>query len=385
MSYNISEVQLDSPVADVKDIADFRAFPLLLETTLIGVFTVQTASFVQQRCSRLIKEARKPPYLRSKPKPHANLLLGLAIGLYFLAVAYWAIDIALLRQELYVLLPNQVSDAPDPRVYNALADLRGAEKYAQAIIQVVIWSISDCITLWRAYVILERPRWLGLTILLLLFLEFADYVVYLTLYLFALTHPPRFIAVLWQNSGGLIGTAPFVAASSLTATVQVFATSLIAYKAWSILQSRRGVLHGPGRNFRTLSVFIESGVAYTVLWIWYAVGANNMITSKTTAAWTDFYVVPITAMYPTLVMMIVTVQDSVLADADNWPSRASSFRFAKPPCDAESGVSSVRKLQSTPPGLGAATSMKPTADKKNMDEKGFDTVCRVDTAHLRLD
>lgn len=37
MSYNISEVQLDSPVADVKDIASYRAFPLLLETALIGV------------------------------------------------------------------------------------------------------------------------------------------------------------------------------------------------------------------------------------------------------------------------------------------------------------------------------------------------------------
>lgn len=60
----------------------------------------------------------------------------------------------------------------------------------------------------------------------------ADYVIYLTLYLYAFPHPPHFIAVEWQKSGGLIGTAPFVATSSVTAAVQVFATSLIAFKAW---------------------------------------------------------------------------------------------------------------------------------------------------------
>lgn len=219
--------------------------------------------------SRLIKDSRLPAYVKSKQKPHANLLLGLAICLYLLAVACWAIDVALLRQELYVLLPNQVSPDPDPHVYEVLAKLRGAEKYAQAVLQVVIvsslpwqmrsllmyeqWSISDCITLWRAYAILERPRWLRITILFVLFFEFgvssvnnshriaqccadgtpkAGYVVYLTLYLYALSYPPRFIAILWRKSEGLIGTAPFAATSSVTATVQFFATSLIAFKAW---------------------------------------------------------------------------------------------------------------------------------------------------------
>ena len=115
------------------------------------------------------------------------------------------------------------------------------------------WAISDCITLWRAYVILERPRWLKYIIASVLSLEFgelrlpsmncdecvrahtvsytANYVVYLTLYLYALARPPHFITVLWQTSGGLIGTAPFVSTSAVTATIQIFATSLIAYRA----------------------------------------------------------------------------------------------------------------------------------------------------------
>ena len=58
-------------------------------------------------------------------------------------------------------------------------------------------------------------------------------------------------------------------------------------------------------------------------------------------------------MYPTLVMMIVTMQDSVLAaDSDNLPSTASSFRFAKPSHDVGSGFS----RESSPPGLRGARS-----------------------------
>ena len=97
------------------------------------------------------------------------------------------------------------------------------------------------------------------------------------------------------------------------------------------------------------------------LQIWYTIGANDTITSNTTAGWTDFYVVPLTvstynclvlswptystpqAMYPTLVMMIVTVQDSVLAgNADNLPSSASSFHFAQNPCDTKFGLAIIK-------------------------------------------
>ena len=70
-------------------------------------------------------------------------------------------------------------------------------------------------------------------------------------------------------------------------------------------------------------------------------------------------------MYPTLVMMIVTMQDSVLAaDSDNLPSTASSFRFAKPSHDVESGFS----RESSPPGLRGARSTDTMGDEKSGDE-----------------
>ena len=88
--------------------------------------------------ARILKGSRLPAYLRARKRPHTSLLLGLTISLYFLAVACWSIDIALLRQDLLVLLPNQISDDPDPDVYTSLAEVRAAEQYAQAILQVVI-------------------------------------------------------------------------------------------------------------------------------------------------------------------------------------------------------------------------------------------------------
>ena len=86
------------------------------------------------------QEAKLPDYLKSKRKPYANWLVGLAIFLYLLALGSYAIDVAILHLDLSVLLPNEVSEEPDPDIYTAMADLRGKEMYAQAIVEVVIVS-----------------------------------------------------------------------------------------------------------------------------------------------------------------------------------------------------------------------------------------------------
>lgn len=90
------------------------------------------------------------------------------------------------------------------------------------------------------------------------------------------------------------------------------------------------------------------------------------------------------AMYPTLVMMIVTMQDSVLAaNSDNLPSRASGLCFAMPSRDAESRTSSEGRLPPPPPGLRRTLFTEAIEDEKDSSVKGFDegfdTVCRVET------
>ena len=99
-------------------------------------------SFTTILSARILEGSRLPAYLRARKRPHTNFLLGLTVPLYLLAVACWSIDIALLRQDLLVLLPSQISDDPDLDVYMSLAELRAAEQYAQAILQVIIVRLS---------------------------------------------------------------------------------------------------------------------------------------------------------------------------------------------------------------------------------------------------
>ena len=54
----------------------------------------------------------------------------------------------------------------------------------------------------------------------------------LVFYLHVLPDPPNFI--LRKSDTGIIIVAPFLAAACVTVTVQALATSLIAYKAWSV-------------------------------------------------------------------------------------------------------------------------------------------------------
>ena len=116
-------------------------------------------------------------------------MLSLAVCLYLLAAASWAIDIRILWKEMYVLLPLQLT-SPEPEDFNAaLSNSNGAPLVAQAVLLRLIvsgpdlniiwsmlnaipkWFISDCISLWRAYAILGRPRWLLALSFTLIFLE----------------------------------------------------------------------------------------------------------------------------------------------------------------------------------------------------------------------
>ena len=59
------------------------------------------------------------------------------------------------------------------------------------------------------------------------------YLNFLVFYLYVIPDPPGFIQRIQERSGTkYIITAPYLAAASSTLAVQIFATVLIAYKAW---------------------------------------------------------------------------------------------------------------------------------------------------------
>ena len=79
-------------------------------------------------------------YRRKHHRPHVDFMMSVSICLYCLLLAYWAIDVAILHQELLVLLPNELSSPPSADIIQALDQSRVREKYAQVILQIVIVS-----------------------------------------------------------------------------------------------------------------------------------------------------------------------------------------------------------------------------------------------------
>ncbi|VDB83394.1 unnamed protein product [Peniophora sp. CBMAI 1063] len=315
------EFNVESAAAILRDIVNIRAAPLLLETALIVIFTIQTTLFVYHRWSVSEGKQQIAPHRRRR----LNVTLTLSISMYFLALVYWLLDIIIAREELLAYLPARLSQTHDESAYSTLDKMLGVHWYVQTVLQILIWTSSDAVVLWRAYAVLGRPRWLRITIVILFLLEIGVYMDYLVFYLYVLPHPPPFIQSIREMTGSrYIITAPYLAAASSTLITQVFATALIAYKAWRVWKSRKGLFQGPGRVFRALAVLIESGVAYTLLWIWYTIATNDGILGPIVTGWTDYYLMPLTAMYPTLVVMIVTLQDSVLANVEGSPSASTT-------------------------------------------------------------
>ncbi|VDB83424.1 unnamed protein product [Peniophora sp. CBMAI 1063] len=311
--YKSSQLVHSSHMADLRVVSSQHTFPLLLETALLAVFTVQTVYFVCHRCLSSDTNRDQPSHRHTtQHRLRVDSLVGLALCLYLLLLAYWAIDVAILHQELSILIRSESSPLSDVDVYAPIERVRTMEKYIQATLQVMIWIAGDSVALWRAYVVLGKGYRMKVLTASLLFIDFGAYVSHLVYYTSPSQDPPLFMGRLWERVSGPISVVPYMTAASATAFVQLATTSLISYKAWLVWTSRKGLFCGPGRVFRTLAAVIESGLLYTLLWIWYIIGSNDRVTGPTAAAWVDYYMLPVTAMFPTLVVMVVALQDSVL-------------------------------------------------------------------------
>ncbi|VDB83386.1 unnamed protein product [Peniophora sp. CBMAI 1063] len=319
MSGNMTASQSAAVVEDLRLIADARVFPILLETALFAFFTVLTIYFVWQRWNH------------STHRPLVKPMLSLAMCLYTLAAASWTIDIRILWTEMYVLLPQQLT-APDPPNFSSeLSNYNGALLLAQAVLLRLIWFISDCISLWRAYAILGRPIWLLVLSYVLVLLEAGIYVFDIVLISATrLPNPPASLARLIAQHSQPVTLIQSIA-TSLTAAVLVLSTFLIGYRAWLHRLEIRDYVqkYEFSRSLAMLAILVETGVVYTSLWVVYAV-YNDVPTLDNSLGfwWSTFYMAPLSAMYPTLVVVIVTIRRSVLEYTLNASSLPTNVALA---------------------------------------------------------
>lgn len=116
---------------------------------------------------------------------------------------------------------------------------------------------------------------------------------------------------------------------SVTALANIIATSMIAYKAWSHWRDVKVLLNretASNATVRVLALVAESGLGYSTLWIFYILSSNNVFGTVLLSAF-PIVMSQISGMYPTLVIVLISWQRSLL-EYDFTTTSAQSPQFS---------------------------------------------------------
>ncbi|KZV68561.1 hypothetical protein PENSPDRAFT_653065 [Peniophora sp. CONT] len=304
-------------MSQVKIIAEERVFPLLLETFLLALDVILTLYIVhRQRIAR-------------KTTPMAHPVLFVTLGMFVIFLAVWIIDVYLLWEDIYKFLPQRQDVVPTPMLRGVLTDAGSGALYAQRILGNVMVIVGDGVVQWRAYVIFGRPPWLYR---LMVFMFVAECVLYAVATLYGIVGllPHLHASSLLWGSYDRIWTPLISCALVLTAFVQSLSTSLIAYKTWCHWKEIREIVPHPGSQLTiaVLAILVESGVVYTIIWAAYI--ATNFSEHSILFNWSNSYTVPLIAMYPALVIVLVATRRSILERGIGSTPALSDIRCALP-------------------------------------------------------
>ncbi|VDB83395.1 unnamed protein product [Peniophora sp. CBMAI 1063] len=287
--------------AQVTAIMETWVFPLITETFLFALHTVLTVYFVYYR------------WVKRQTAPLPRFMLIVALLMFAMFSLYWSLDVYQLWENVYRFLPLRQTGSKGAIDPTGVSVAASTLTYVQVILQFLIIVIGDTVSLWRAYVLLGRPRWLFLTMIGVVALESFAYTLLglagLQDFLPRL-ETSQFIRLLWSRQG-----ICYLSAGLLTILAQSCATLSISFVAWTYWNDVRKLmpLNAPMQHsLAMLAVLIESGIVYLALLVVLGViswaGRNGSVSKSTIS----FYVTPLLAMYPTLVVVLVATRRSVL-------------------------------------------------------------------------
>ncbi|VDB83392.1 unnamed protein product [Peniophora sp. CBMAI 1063] len=301
---------------DVTSIIADRAFPLMLETYLYALYTVLTVYFLYRR------------WLDRKTTSLPVFMLFVTISMFILYSGYWAIDVYLLWIEIYRYLP-QLGTVPGIFFLDGILIPWSVAYYVQTALEFAMLVLGDTVSLWRAYVIWGRPRWLFMLFLGTTVIESIAYVLVLVA-LFAQNLPqsPHGFSYSFFTKAYI----PLCLVSNIiTACAQLFATIMIMYKGWVYWRDVRKISQQARHGIAMLTVFIETSVVYFFFLLW--LGFVGFFANPNTLlyAWVFYYTTPLIAMYPTLVVVIAATRRSVLENSAVSEHVPSGLHFATNP------------------------------------------------------
>ncbi|VDB86241.1 unnamed protein product [Peniophora sp. CBMAI 1063] len=305
--------QLEDIAQGFWDIITYRTFPLLLESMLFALYTALMIFY----CLRF--------YRRDTQRVWA--LFAISAGLYILSTLAWALDVSTLWLDAYQLFSGRLlQTASDASVDRTIGRLTGIFKAHDAC-EIIIISLSDIVSSWRAYVIYNKPMWLKIVSVVVVSFSTGLYIVNETMIharfssSSAMTVTRTFWVPYWDIDGGRLAIAVQALTMSATASAQVLATGLIARKAWIHRRQLKELVpdrHDSPRHQRLLAVLhiiTETGVVYACLRVLYVLanfGTHSAILGQSAYYWVNAFMSQISGMYPTLIVFMVSVQQSFL-------------------------------------------------------------------------
>ncbi|KIK57321.1 hypothetical protein GYMLUDRAFT_61336 [Collybiopsis luxurians FD-317 M1] len=233
-------------------------------------------------------------------------MLSLTLVMYGLATLDWLIDVRRVWTDLKTSVPALlVSPALDETTLNTTNVLL---HIIQSITNNICVIIGDLVVCWRVCVVFNWDRSTVITATVLM----------LALFSTALTCNLTQIGVGFPNVTHLhvLQSSQLyidIIALSFSAIINIWATTMIASKAWKSRRQIKLYLASADRKSSAesiMTIFVETGVVYTILWI-----LKNIIIIPGVAntSYTNYAVVVMNqavGMYPTVILVLVVLQKS---------------------------------------------------------------------------
>ncbi|VDB83423.1 unnamed protein product [Peniophora sp. CBMAI 1063] len=277
------------------------AFPIMAQTFLYALYCALTSYFIHQR------------WIAREHTPLSTFMVWATLVMFSLFTLYWSANIYMLWATAYISfldLNNTITDAELQKARDIATVLFRLE-FAQLCAWPIIMIIGDAISLWRAYVILRRPRWLYVLTVSTAILEIGIW--------------SATLAIIKIDSPSLNGWWTYslqAAGLSIAAIAQLISTLLIAYKTWTHWKDMRELMHAHNvrQSIAMLVVIDETGVAYLAIFLCYALISLLQFKLYTqadelAAKMLIECMLPLMAMYPTLVVVLLSKRRSILQDS----------------------------------------------------------------------
>ncbi|KZV73375.1 hypothetical protein PENSPDRAFT_648914 [Peniophora sp. CONT] len=329
--------------SEASTVIEEHAFSLLVETFLFALYAILIANLICHPC------------VTRKTTSLPRFMLPFTLSMFALFSLYWALDIYLLWAEYHTLLSPKSDGSYGPDLHaiqrkgtsaadeDVLAPRYFATVYAQYIMQLTLIALGDFVSLWRAYVIFGKPKWLYI---LTICIAVAESVIYILVFASSSTEylipsTQVFVYALANTRAPLV----FIGYST-TGLSQLGSTSLIAFKAWVHWKEVREFVQRSARHrsLTALTILIESGIAYLALLIWYGAISYWGPTESLAVYTCRFYSVPLVAMYPTLVIVIVASRRSVLERSIASPVHVRDMQSAISLADRRGYICRARRI-----------------------------------------